>query len=87
MNTEVVIPEEFLGEVIGDINSRRAQIKAIDHKASTSIIQGFVPLAQMFGYATAIRSLTQGRGTYTMEPSYYAEVPLDIFEKITGKNK
>ncbi|MFC1631201.1 elongation factor G [Candidatus Omnitrophota bacterium] len=85
MNIEVVIPEDFLGEVIGDLNSRRAQIKSMDQKLNTRVIRGFTPLAEMFGYATVLRSLTQGRGTYTMEPSYYAEVPLDILEKITGK--
>ena len=85
MDAEVIIPEEFLGDVIGDINSRRAQIKSITQKANTKLIRGYTPLAEMFGYATALRSLTQGRGTYTMEPSFYAEVPLDILEKIIGK--
>jgi elongation factor G len=82
MNSEVIIPEEFLGDVIGDLNSRRAQIKSILQRSGARVIQGHTPLAEMFGYATAIRSLTQGRGTYTMEPSFYAEVPLDIVEKI-----
>lgn len=85
MDTEVIIPEEFLGEVIGDLNSRRVQIKSIIQRATTRVIRGYAPLAEMFGYATAVRSLTQGRGTYTMEPSFYAEVPLDILEKIIGK--
>ena len=85
MDTEVVIPEEFLGDVIGDLNSRRVQIKSLAQRAGTRIIRGYAPLAEMFGYATAIRSLTQGRGAYTMEPSFYAEVPLDILEKIIGK--
>ncbi len=85
MDTEVIIPEEFLGEVIGDLNSRRVQIKSITQRATTRVIRGYAPLAEMFGYATAVRSLTQGRGTYTMEPSFYAEVPLDILEKIIGK--
>jgi len=87
MDTEVIVPDEFLGDVIGDLNSRRAQIKSIDQKDNTRVIKGHLPLAQMFGYATAIRSLTQGRGIYTMEPSFYAEVPLDIVEKIIGTNK
>lgn len=86
MDTEVVIPEEFLGDVIGDLNSRRAQIKSIAQKANTKIIRGYIPLAEMFGYATILRSLTQGRGTYTMEPSFYAEAPLNILEKIIGKS-
>ena len=85
MDTEVIIPDEFLGDVIGDLNSRRVQIKSISQRAAAKVIKGYAPLAEMFGYATAIRSLTQGRGTYTMEPSFYAEVPLDILEKITGK--
>ena len=85
MDTEVIIPEEFLGEVIGDLNSRRAQIKSLNQKAGAKIIRGHTPLAEMFGYATAIRSLTQGRGIYTMEPSFYAEVPLNILEKIIGR--
>ena len=86
MDIEVTIPEEFLGEVIGDISSRRARIKSITQRTNAKIIRGFTPLAEMFGYATALRSLTQGRGTYTMEPSFYAEVPLHILEKIVGKN-
>ena len=85
MDTEVIIPDEFLGDVIGDLNSRRTQIKSVIQRANARIIRGYVPLAEMFGYATAIRSLTQGRGSYTMEPSFYAEVPLDILEKIIGK--
>jgi elongation factor G len=87
MNTEVIIPEEFLGDVIGDLNSRRAQIKSMDQRANARVIKGHSPLAEMFGYATALRSLTQGRGIYTMEPSYYAQVPLGILEKIVGKSK
>ncbi len=85
MDTEVIIPDEYMGDVIGDLNSRRAQIKSITQRANARVVRGFTPLAQMFGYATALRSLTQGRGTYTMEPSFYAEVPLDILEKIVGK--
>ena len=85
MDSEVIIPEEFLGEVIGDLSSRRVQIKSIIQRATTRVIRGYAPLAEMFGYATAVRSLTQGRGTYTMEPSSYAEVPLNILEKIIGK--
>lgn len=85
MNTEVTIPDEFLGDVISDLNSRRARIKSISQRTNARIVRGYTPLAEMFGYATAIRSLTQGRGIYTMEPSFYAEVPLDILEKIIGK--
>jgi len=85
MDIEVIIPEEFLGDVIGGLNSRRVQIKSIAQRANARVIRGNAPLAEMFGYTTALRSLTQGRGTHTMEPSFYAEVPLNILEKITGK--
>ncbi|MCQ9208723.1 MAG: elongation factor G [Omnitrophica bacterium] len=85
MNIEVTIPDQFLGDVIGDLNSRRTQIKSINQRTNAKVIRGFAPLAEMFGYATALRSLTQGRGAYTMEPSFYAEVPLNILEKVIGK--
>lgn len=87
MDAEITVPDEYLGDVIGDLNSRRVQIKSIDQVEKAKIIRGYAPLSEMFGYATAIRSLTQGRGIYTMEPSYYAEVPLHIVEKIIGKDK
>ncbi len=82
MELEVTTPDEFLGQVIGDLNSRRAKIESIKQRANVKVISGFVPLAEMFGYASALRSLTQGRATYTMEPSYCAEVPKQIAEKI-----
>ncbi|MBD3427188.1 MAG: elongation factor G [Candidatus Omnitrophica bacterium] len=84
MKLEVTTPDEYLGDVIGDMNMRRIKVENIEQKGTTKIIQGAAPLAQMFGYATALRSLTQGRATYTMEPSFYKEVPKDIMEKITG---
>lgn len=87
MDIEVSTPEEYLGDVIGDLNSRRASIKDLTQKAKTKIIKAFVPLSEVFGYATAIRSLTQGRAAYTMEPSFYQEVPKHIFEKIVEKAK
>ncbi|MFQ5952790.1 MAG: elongation factor G [Candidatus Omnitrophota bacterium] len=82
MDLEVTTPDEYLGDVISDMNARRIKIEGIDQKGTARIIKGFAPLAQMFGYATALRSLTQGRATYTMEPSFYQEVPKDIMEKI-----
>lgn len=82
MSLEIITPEEYLGDVIGDMNSRRARIESIEHRANTKVIDGFVPLSEIFGYATALRSLTQGRATYTMEPSYYEQVPKNIAEKI-----
>jgi len=85
MDIEVVTPLEYLGDVIGDLNSRRANIEAMTDKDGAKTIRGFVPLSEVFGYATAIRSLTQGRATYTMEPSHYEEVPKNIQEKIIGK--
>jgi elongation factor G len=82
MDLEVTTPDEYMGDVISDMNSRRIKIEGIEHKGTARIIRGFAPLAQMFGYATALRSLTQGRATYTMEPSFYQEVPRDIMEKL-----
>jgi len=82
MDLEVTTPDEYLGDVIGDMNMRRIKIEGIEPKKTTKIIRGFAPLAQMFGYATVLRSLTQGRATYTMEPSFYKEVPKDMMEKI-----
>ncbi len=82
MKLEVTTPDEYLGDVIGDMNMRRIKVESISQKGTTKIITGAAPLAQMFGYATALRSLTQGRATYTMEPSYYKEVPKTVMEKI-----
>jgi len=84
MDIEVVMPDEYLGDVIGDLNARRANIKSMEQRGPNKIIRGFVPLGEVFGYATAVRSLTQGRATYTMEPSFYQEVPKNIAEKIIG---
>ncbi|MBU1146745.1 MAG: elongation factor G [Candidatus Omnitrophica bacterium] len=85
MSLEAIFPENYMGDVIGDLNSRRCKIKEIEQKANLKLVKGDVPLAEMFGYATAIRSLTQGRASYTMEPSHYAEVPKNIAEKIISK--
>ncbi|MCK4518877.1 MAG: elongation factor G [Candidatus Omnitrophica bacterium] len=82
MKLEVITPEEYLGEVVGDLNSKRARIESIDQKKNIRIIKANAPLAQMFGYATDIRSLTSGRATYTMEPHYYQEVPKHVQEKL-----
>jgi len=85
MALEVIFPEEYMGEVIGDLNSRRCKIREITQKGNAKIVKCDAPLAGMFGYATAIRNLTQGRASYTMEPSHYAEVPSNIAEKVIGK--
>lgn len=82
MDMEVMVPEEFMGAVIGDLSSRRAKINAINSRANVRAIRVFVPLAEIFNYATVLRSLTQGRASYIMEPSYYAEVPSHIAEKV-----
>jgi len=88
MKLEVVIPPEFLGEVTGDLNGRRAKIEKVFDRASAKVIDATVPLALMFGYATALRSLTTGRGSFTMEFSHYEEVPQHLQEKIiSGKKK
>jgi elongation factor G len=87
MLLEVVTPEEYLGDVIGDINSRRAKIESIETKGKVKVVKGLVPLSEVCGYATSIRSLTQGRATYTMEPSCYQEVPKHILEKIVDGKK
>ncbi|MBU1853566.1 MAG: elongation factor G [Candidatus Omnitrophica bacterium] len=85
MKLEVIFPEEYTGDVIGDLNSRRGKIHNITQRGKLKVIEANAPLVQMFGYATAIRSLTQGRASYTMEPSHYAEVPSNIADKVIGK--
>jgi elongation factor G len=82
MKIEVVTPEEFMGDVIGDLNARRGQINNMSDRAGMKIIDGFVPLASMFGYATALRSLTQGRASSTMEFDHYAQVPKNVEEEV-----
>ena len=82
MNLEVVVPEEFMGDVIGDLNSRRCIIQEGSARGNLKVVRGLVPLAEMFGYATNVRSLSQGRATFTMEPHSYSEVPKQIAEKI-----
>ncbi|MBL7080961.1 MAG: elongation factor G [Candidatus Omnitrophica bacterium] len=85
MDMEIVVPEESMGVVIGDLNSRRARINALHQRKNLRIINVFTPLAEIFDYATTLRSLTTGRGSYTMEPSHYAQVPSYIAEKIIGR--
>jgi len=86
MNLEVITPENYMGEVIGDLSSRRVKIESITDRAGAKVIKGFAPLSEMFGYATTVRSLSQGRASYTMEPSYYQEVPKNISERIVEKS-
>ncbi|MBI3286812.1 MAG: elongation factor G [Chloroflexi bacterium] len=84
MKVEVVVPEEFTGDVIGDLSARRAHIESMAPRGGTQVIRALAPLAQMFGYATALRSMTQGRGTFTMEFDHYAELPAAMAETIPG---
>ena len=85
MEVEVETPEEYVGDVIGDLNSRRGKIMGMENKGVITVIKAHVPLAEMFGYATTLRSLTQGRGTFIMKFSHYDEVPQQIAEKIIGE--
>ena len=78
MSVEVVTPEEYMGDVIGDLNSRRGKIQNIERRGKAQVIKAQVPLSEMFGYATDLRSKTQGRATYTMQFSHYDEVPKGI---------
>ncbi|MFY9313525.1 MAG: elongation factor G [Tepidanaerobacteraceae bacterium] len=82
MKVETVVPEEYLGDVIGDMNARRGQIEGMEPRGAVQVVRGFVPLSEMFGYATDLRSKTQGRGIYTMQFSHYAEVPKNIADSI-----
>ena len=85
MKVEVQVPEDNMGDVMGDMNSRRGSIEGTEPRGNTQIVRGFVPLSEMFGYATDLRSKTQGRGTYTMQFDHYREVPKSIAEEIAAK--
>ena len=87
MKVEITVPEEYMGDVIGDINSRRGRIEGMEARNGAQVINAFVPLAEMFGYATDLRSKTQGRGNYSMEVDHYEDVPRNIAEAIIAKNK
>jgi len=84
MKVEVIVPEEYMGDVIGDINSRRGRIEGMEVRSGAQVINSYVPLSEMFGYATDLRSNTQGRGVYSMQFDHYQPVPKSITEKITG---
>jgi len=85
MNVEVVTPEDYMGDVIGDLNSRRGRIQTMEQRGKAQVVRAQVPLSEMFGYATDLRSNTQGRATYTMQFSHYEEVPKNIAEGIIAK--
>ncbi|RJE48121.1 MULTISPECIES: elongation factor G [unclassified Dehalobacter] len=87
MKVEVTVPEEYMGDVIGDLNSRRGRIEGMEARSGAQIIRGFVPLSEMFGYATELRSRTQGRGVYSMQFDHYEEVPKNIAEGIIAKRQ
>ena len=87
MRIEVTVPEEYMGDVMGDLNSRRGRIEGMEARNNAQIIRGFVPLSEMFGYATDLRSKTQGRGVYTMQSDHFEEVPKNIAEEIIAKRK
>ncbi|MCL1916934.1 MAG: elongation factor G [Peptococcaceae bacterium] len=87
MKVEVVVPDEYMGEVIGDMNARRGRIEGMEMRGNTQIVRGFVPLAEMFGYATDLRSKTQGRGTYMMQSDHYEAVPQNIANGIIAKRQ
>jgi elongation factor G len=82
MSVEVVTPEDYVGDVIGDISSRRGRIEGMETKTNTRVIRSFVPLSEMFGYATDLRSKTSGRATYSMQFDHYEQVPAEVAEKI-----
>jgi len=84
MLVDVVTPETCMGEIIGDLQSRRGKVESIIQRGSSRVIHSYVPLAEMFGYATAIRSLSQGRAAYAMEPARYEQVPASVTAKLAG---
>ena len=84
MKVEITVPEEYMGDVIGDVNSRRGRMEGMEAQSGNQVIRSFIPLSEMFGYATDLRSKTQGRGTYSMEPSHYEEVPKSILDTIVA---
>ena len=87
MKVEITVPEEYMGDVIGDVNSRRGRMEGMDANDGMQEIHAFIPLSEMFGYATDLRSKTQGRGSYSMEPSHYEEVPKSVLEAIVASRK
>jgi elongation factor G len=87
MSVEVLVPDEFMGDAIGDLNSKRGQIQRMETRGHLQVVTAFVPLSEMFGYATTLRSLTQGRATYTMQFDHYAQVPRSVADDIVAKVK
>jgi len=86
MKVEVVVPEKFMGDITGNLNSKRGQIESLEERGVMKVVNAKVPLAEMFGYITALRSMTEGRGSSTMEFSHYAVVPHNVAETIVGSS-
>ena len=87
MKVEATTPDEYQGDILGDINRRRGMIQGVDGKNGQTVLTAQVPLAEMFGYATQLRSMTQGRGIFSMEFSHYEEIPRNVAEAIISKNQ
>jgi elongation factor G len=85
MKVEVIVPDQYLGDIMGNISSRRGRVEGTEMRGTDQIIHAYVPLSEMFGYTTDLRSRTQGRGMFTMQFDHYAEVPKAIAEKMIGK--
>ena len=85
MKVEVVTPDDYMGDVIGDLNGRRGRVEGMEPRGNAQVITAYVPLAEMFGYATDLRSKTQGRATYTMQFDHYDEAPKNIAKEIIGE--
>ena len=84
MKVEVITPEDYMGNIVGDLNAKRGQIGQMTDRANAKVVDAMVPLAEMFGYATALRSMSQGRANFTMEFDHYSEVPKNIAEELIG---
>ena len=87
MKVEVIVPEDYMGDVIGNMNARRGRIEGMEARGNGQAVHGMCPLSEMFGYATDLRSRTQGRGTFTMQFDHYEEVPTNVAAKVTGKGR
>ena len=85
MKLEIIVPEQYLGDVIGDLTARRGQIQGMESRNTEQVVHGVAPLSEMFGYSTSLRSRTQGRGTYSMEPSHYIQLPKTIQDEIMAR--
>ena len=87
MKVEVVTPEDYMGDIIGDLNKRRGQLEGMDSRGGAQVIRAKVPLSEMFGYVTTLRTISSGRATSTMEPSHYSEAPRNVADEVIAKAK